>query len=153
MSQLGTLDISHNSIQDVMFKAHFSKLFNLTYLELSFNSHLVLSIHLDWVPPFPFKYIYLGSCMLGPHFLKWLETQKNYVELHISDSRISDSIPEWFWINLPTDLSSIELSKNEIRGTICDIKQSGNVSKVNYINLSSNQLEGSIPLFFLFTLK
>ena len=60
--------------------------------------------------------------MLDPRFPKWLQTQKNYVELDISNSQISDSIPDGFW-NLSSKLRSLDLSNNEIMGTFHDNKQ------------------------------
>ena len=168
ISMLEILNISENTMQGVISEAHFSKLFNLCYLDLSSNSHLVLNIRLDWIPPFQLKYIRLGSCKLGPRFPNWLQTQKNYVELNISNSGISDSVPYGFW-NLSAVVRILDLSKNEIRGTIPHMEQriSGSSRKKQRVNgiydnllpislanhtlidLSSNNLEGSIPQFLL----
>ncbi|PON42108.1 Leucine-rich repeat domain containing protein [Parasponia andersonii] len=146
LSQLEILDLSGNSIEGVMSEAHFAKLFNLRYLDLSSNSRLVLSLRSDWVPHFQLDYIYLGSCKLGPHFPTWLQTQKNYLELNISGSEISDSAPSSFW-NLPVSLRSLDLSNNEIKGTIPKNKQALDLNA--QVDLSSNQLEGSVPSFLL----
>ncbi|XP_024017186.1 receptor-like protein EIX2 [Morus notabilis] len=150
--QLEILDISRNSLGGVISEAGFSNLSQLTYLDLSFNS-LTLDIHPDWVPPFQLDYILLASCKLGPLFPKWLQTQKNYYQLDISNSGISDTIPNWLWDPLSGDIiwddtSYLNLSNNEIKGEF------GNISLEieNYswqIDLSSNQLEGPVPSFLL----
>ncbi|XP_062090990.1 receptor-like protein EIX2 [Humulus lupulus] len=153
LSQLKFLDLSENSINDVLSEAHFSRLFSLHSLDLSTNSDLVLKIASDWIPPFQLSYIHLGSCKLGPHFPKWIQTQNEYYELNISNSGISDSIPDWLW-GFNRFLSLLDLSNNEIVGSYHDFKQGLNISldhRLNYpdIDLSSNQLEGSIPSFLL----
>ncbi|XP_062108896.1 receptor-like protein EIX2 [Humulus lupulus] len=154
LSHLRTLDLSGNSINDVLSEAHFSKLFNLHSLDLSNNSDLVIRIPTDWIPPFQLSYISLGSSNLGPRFPKWLQTQ-DYSVLNISNCGISDSIPDWLF-NFSSSLSLLDLSNNKIRGRIHDIKQRVNISsEFEYgrtypdIDLSSNELEGSIPSFLL----
>ncbi|PQQ17327.1 putative LRR receptor-like serine/threonine-protein kinase [Prunus yedoensis var. nudiflora] len=51
MSKLEAIDFSGNSLEGVISEIHFSKLFQLYYLDLSSNS-LVLNFRFDWVPPF-----------------------------------------------------------------------------------------------------
>ncbi|XP_062104419.1 receptor-like protein EIX2 [Humulus lupulus] len=151
LSNLKILDLSENSINDVLSEAHFSKLFNLGSLDLSMNSNLVFRVATDWIPPFHLSYILLGSCILGPQFPKWLRTQ-NYDELNISNSGISDSIPDWLF-NSTSNLRVLDLSNNKIRGRLHDIKQSVHlpydIMPSLDIDLSSNELEGSIPSFLL----
>lgn len=116
LKQLEILDISRNF---VISEAGFSELSELYYLDLSFNS-LALNIDSEWIPPFRLRYIYLGFCKLGPQFPKWLRTQNNYFFLDISNSGISDSVPNWFW-NLSTAFQSVNLSNNHITGEIGNI--------------------------------
>ncbi|GMN65473.1 hypothetical protein TIFTF001_034550 [Ficus carica] len=154
LSQLSELDISANFIEGVMSEAHFSRLFHLFFLNLSYNPGLVLNMSPDWNPPFQLWSIHIGSCMLG-HFPKWIQTQKDLDVIEMPNSKISGCIPNTFW-NFPAKLMRIDLSNNEIRGAICDDNQSGgrNISKSVFdnpsvdlsVDLSSNQLEGSIPL-------
>ena len=124
-------------------------------MDLSTNLNLVLQIPFDWIPPFQLDYIHdLGYCKLGPHFPKWLQTQKDYyVEVNISNSRISYCTLDWLWDFNP-DLSLLDFSNNEIRGNVHNLKQRVNFSfndSRDYpnIDLSSNQFEGSIPHFLL----
>ncbi|GLU19473.1 hypothetical protein SLE2022_357230 [Rubroshorea leprosula] len=148
LSKLEALSISFNSFNGVITEEHFSMLSNLWYLGMSSN-HLSINFSRDWIPPFQLKYIYLGSCKLGPDFPSWLKTQKNYVVLNISANGISDSIPIWF-SSLPSTARAIDLSSNQISGILPD--WSRNFSSDSYglglgINLSGNRLEGRLPSF------
>ena len=48
---------------------------------------------------------------MGPHFPIWLQYQKNYFLLDISDNGISDSVPKWFW-ELSSDFQILNTVKN-----------------------------------------
>ncbi|GLU19493.1 hypothetical protein SLE2022_357420 [Rubroshorea leprosula] len=146
LSKLEILDISFNSFNGVITEEHFSTLSNLWYLGMSSNN-LSINFSRDWIPPFQLKYIYLGSCKLGPDFPSWLKTQRNYMFLNISANRISNSIPVWF-STLPSTALIIDLSSNQISGILPDFSR--NFSSDSYglgINLSGNRLEGRLPLF------
>ncbi|KAL5573052.1 hypothetical protein UlMin_022649 [Ulmus minor] len=144
LSELEKLDISWNSLGGVISETLFSNLFKLSYLDLSFNSDLVLNVSFDWIPPFHLSSIRLGDCKIGPQFPKWLRTQKNYSELDISNVGISDFIPNWFW-DLSTQFFYLNLSNNQIRGLIHNF--SSDLVLYPVIDLSSNQFEGPIPVF------
>ncbi|KAL6289283.1 hypothetical protein ACE6H2_006793 [Prunus campanulata] len=141
MSQLRNIDFSMNSLEGVVSETHFSKLSRLKYLDLSSNS-LVLNFHSDWVPPFQLYYIVLGSCKMGPHFPKWLQTQKDSSELDISNAGISDILPSWFWSNF-RNASVINLSQNLIRGIFTNLTVEFPYNPE--LHLRSNQIEGPIP--------
>ncbi|CAL8122906.1 unnamed protein product [Prunus armeniaca] len=139
MSKLETIDLGWNSLEGVISETHFSKLSKLSDLSLSSNS-LLLNFSFDWIPPFQLQYIQLKSCKMSS-FPKWLQTQKNYTWLDISDAGISDTIPSWFW-DLSQKLAVMEISHNQMRGTV------GNIISEEFaprLNLSWNQLEGPIP--------
>ncbi|KAL5572459.1 hypothetical protein UlMin_022056 [Ulmus minor] len=144
LSELEKLDISKNSLEGVISETLFSNLSKLSYLDLSFNSHLALHVPFDWIPPFQLSSIRLGDCKMGPQFPKWLRTQKNYSDLDISNVGISDFIPSWFW-DVSTQFTYLNLSNNQIRGTIHN--HSSDFFDSNLIDLSSNQFEGPIPVF------
>ncbi|CAL9007007.1 unnamed protein product, partial [Prunus brigantina] len=142
MSSLAHLDLSSNQLSEVISGTHFSKLSKLQHLDLSSNS-LVLDIHADWIPPFQLHYINLESCKMGPHFPKWLQTQKNISYLHISDAGISDILPSWFW-SLCRNVGHMDLARNQIRGSISFLCSSVAIGLV-FLNLSSNNVSGQVP--------
>ncbi|XP_062088818.1 receptor-like protein EIX2 [Humulus lupulus] len=143
LTHLEELDLSSNSLKGVISEAHLSKLSKLSRLGLSGNS-LIWNITYDWISPFKLNRIGLHSCKLGPRFPKWLQTQKDYSYLSISNAGISDSIPNWLW-DISSSCYSMDLSANQIHGTITD--SSFKFMGYPYVNLSSNELEGSIPHF------
>ncbi|XP_021817060.1 probable LRR receptor-like serine/threonine-protein kinase At4g36180 [Prunus avium] len=143
MSKLVYIDFSMNSLEGVISKTHFSKLSKLRYLGLSSNK-LVLDIHADWIPPFQLGSIHLRSCKMGPDFPKWLQTQKEFSHLDISDAGISDSFPSWFW-SLCRNVTFMNLTSNQIRGTFANLTLE--FSDFPTLLLSSNKLEGPIPSF------
>ncbi|XP_028961542.2 receptor-like protein EIX2 [Malus domestica] len=148
MPKLKNIDLGKNSLEGVVSESHFSSLSKLTFLDLSFNS-LNLSFNSNWVPPFQLDFIYLGSCTIGPHFPKWLQTQKNYLALDMSNTRISDILPSWFCDRLfhYWFLIDMDLSNNQIRGKIPNSRFELPSSSPPSVDLSWNQLEGPIPSF------
>ncbi|KAI5345604.1 hypothetical protein L3X38_013481 [Prunus dulcis] len=78
--------------------------------------------------------------MCPSSFPKWLQTQKNYTWLDISDAGISDTIPSWFW-DLSQKLEIMDISHNQLRGTVGNIR----LEFAPSLNLSWNQLQGPIP--------
>ena len=107
------------------------------------NTLLVFNINSDWVPSFQLKTIGLGSC---PQFPKWLQTQKNFYWLDISNSKISDTFSNSNWI-FSSQFWFMNLSHNEISGHVPNL--SWEFPFFPIIDLSSNKLEGEIPRFFL----
>ena len=117
-SQLEDLDISYNSFKGLISEAHFSNPSKLSLLSFSGKS-LIFNISSNWIPPFQLDSINLASCKLGRQFSKWLETQKNYSQLYISNSGISDSIPYCFgmicllksFLSIFSTIKSMEVSQ------------------------------------------
>ncbi|KAG2708733.1 hypothetical protein I3760_05G206800 [Carya illinoinensis] len=144
LSNLQILDVSENFLAGVITEAHFSNLNKLKKLYLESNS-LILRFSYDWVPPFQLDVIYLSSCKLGSAFPKWLQSQKNYYMLDISNAGISDIIPAWFW-DFPPRLSYLLMHNNELHGNLPDFSSS-KVGKYALINLSANLFDGSVPHF------
>ncbi|KAG8660586.1 hypothetical protein MANES_02G176801v8 [Manihot esculenta] len=145
LSKLQVLHLGLNSLHGVISEDHFLNLSNLKFLSLSGNS-LVLNLSFDWVPPFSLHYIHLQSCKMGPHFPKWLQTQKYYCELDISDAEISDSIPMWFW-NLSSASNRLNVSHNNLSGMVPHV--SLHLYYFPTIDMSFNRLEGPLPLLLL----
>lgn len=144
LQHLEILGVSYNSLEGVISEAHFSKLSSLEYLSLSSNS-FSLNLSSDWIPPFQLDVILLRSCKMGPLFPRWLQTQKTYSKLDISDSGISDSLPNWFWDLSADELLYLNISCNNISATV--VNSSLEFSSSPEIDLSRNQLEGPISLF------
>ncbi|TYH09536.1 hypothetical protein ES288_A07G103700v1 [Gossypium darwinii] len=136
ISQLVLLDVSYNSLHGVISEAHLSNLAKLQRLSISFNS---LSFHpsSDWIPPLQLNFIGLASSEFGPQFPNWLKKQANFSHLDISNSNISDAIPDWFW-NLPSSLKFLNLSFNQIG--VIDL----NSNLFYVLNLSNNKFNGSL---------
>ncbi|KAI5561941.1 hypothetical protein BDE02_15G020800 [Populus trichocarpa] len=150
LSQLEKLDVGGNSLQGVMSEAHFSNLSKLTVLDLSDNS-LALKFESNWAPTFQLDDIFLSSCYLGPSFPQWLRNQNNFMNLDMSNTEISDTIPNWFWNLSNSNLESLDLSRNKMRGILPDF--SSKYSKLGDIDLSFNQFEGPLPFFSSDTLS
>ena len=142
MSNLMSLSLYDNPLECVI-EAHFLELTKLKHLILS-STLLVFNFSSDWVPPFQLKTIGLGSCQLGPQFPKWLQTQKNFSWLDISNSKISDTLSNSNWI-FSSPFWFMNLSYNKISGHVPNL--SWEFSFFPIIDLSSNKLEGEIPRF------
>ncbi|XP_060671459.1 receptor-like protein EIX2 [Ziziphus jujuba] len=152
MSALEQLDLKNNKLADnllegVISKAHFSELLKLNVLDFCLNK-LIFNVSYAWVPRFRLDTICLNSSKLGPKFPRWLQTQDVYSWLDISNTRVSDSIPSWFWDHRNL-IDSVNLSNNQLSGMI------GNHSyfSTNAIDLSSNQLEGAVPMTTAFVVE
>ncbi|XP_062079862.1 receptor-like protein EIX1 [Humulus lupulus] len=138
---------NNNFFTGVVSEPHLGNLSKLHYLDLSSNS-LTLKLPFNWIPPFQLQYISLRSCMLGPHFPSWLQTQSNVSYLDLSSSGIiSNTIPKWFF-NLTFNLYYLDLSFNLINSTLPNIPLNSN--NFPYVDLSSNKFHGHISPNSLF---
>ncbi|XP_058743197.1 receptor-like protein EIX2 isoform X1 [Vicia villosa] len=165
-SSLGTLDLSNNSLRRILqistFPYHLESLYldfndlegvitdsqfgNMSMLkELYLNENsLSLVFPENWVPAFQLNTIELRSCMLGPSFPKWLQSQKLLQRIDISNAKISDAVPVWFWTQTK-NLNFMNISYNNLFGTIPNLPI--RFSEGCEVFMDSNQFEGSIPLF------
>lgn len=142
ISQLTSLDVSSNKLTGIISEAHFLKLSKLKLLLLSSNS-LILSVSSNWVPPFQVRNLDLGSCQLGPLFPAWVEYQKEIMFLDFSNASIGGSIPSWFWDNISSNLSLLNVSFNQLHG---QLPNPLNIAPYADVDFSSNNFEGPIPL-------
>ncbi|OIW06374.1 hypothetical protein TanjilG_15019 [Lupinus angustifolius] len=142
--QLETLDIAENSSKGVITDYHFANMSKLQFLDLSDNSWALIFSH-NWIPPFQLEIIQLRSCKLGPSFPKWLQTQFYFTMLDISHAGISDNVPEWFWPLVATNLILMDISYNNLMGTIPNFPL--RLIEFPLISLAANQFEGPIPPF------
>ncbi|XP_009370715.3 receptor-like protein EIX1 isoform X2 [Pyrus x bretschneideri] len=148
MSRLEGIYLGTNALEGVVSESHFSNLSRLRNLDMS-NTSVSLSFSSNWTPPFQLVSIYLSSCMVGPHFPKWLQTQKSYQHLDISNAGIFDILPSWLWSPLShqNPINFIDLSNNQIRGTIPNSRFEFPSSYYSKVNLSWNRLESPVPSF------
>jgi Leucine-rich repeat (LRR) protein len=106
------LGLGLNKFSGVLSEGTFASLAKLKYLNLSQNS-LKLEFAKDWIPPFRLTSAHLGSCDIGPQFPTWLRWQTGIRDLDISDARINDVLPHWFWVAY-ANVSSLDLSRNNL---------------------------------------
>ncbi|XP_044505283.1 receptor-like protein EIX2 [Mangifera indica] len=146
MVNLESLDLGDNSLNGVISEDFFLNLSKLDNLDLSHNS-LVLELSDDWVPPFKLILsLSLASCKMGPQFPKWirnLEVSGQFVALlDISNTGISDTIPDWIWDIFET-IGYFNISNNHFKGNLPDFSL---LDKLPYaqIDMSSNRLGGPL---------
>ncbi|KAM6570710.1 hypothetical protein CsatB_018695 [Cannabis sativa] len=140
LSKLSTFDVSFNQLSGVITETHFLKLHKLKYVHLSSN-YFTMAFNSNWTPPFQAKYLFLGSCRLGPSFPTWLRSQKEVNFLDLSNSSISGSIPDWLW-EISSNLILLNVSFNQLKG---HLPNPFNIA-LSIVDLSSNQFEGPIPI-------
>ena len=143
LSNLESLYLSNNPLEGVISEAHFPNLTKLKGLGLS-NIQLVFNFSSNWVPPFQLKIVWLRSCQLVPWFPKWLQTQKNFTWLDISNSKILDTLSNSNWI-FSSQFWFMNLSHNQSSDHVPNLSRE--FSFFPMIDLSSNKLEGEIPRF------
>ncbi|XP_028798343.1 receptor-like protein EIX1 [Neltuma alba] len=121
----------------------FANLTNLESLRLSQNS-FTLKFNDSWIPHFQLQALGMQSCMLGPSFPKWLQTQKGLFYLDVSDAGISDTTTmASFLCSAKKSLSFLNMSGNHFRGQLPDCWNGFN--SIRIINFSNNEFSGNIP--------
>jgi len=145
LTELEILRLGGNSFDGVVSESHFTNLSKLELLHLSHNP-LTMKVSNDWVPPFQLVDLALVSCNLNSRFPNWLQTQNNLSYLYLSNVSNLSPIPQWFWGKLQT-LGYMDLSNNNLSSKVPNLEL--NLTNNPEIDLSSNQLEGSIPSFLL----
>ena len=140
LSSLQVLTVSHNHLEGTVSEDHFANLANLEILEMDDNN-FTLNFATEWIPPFNLSAIRLRSCIVGPQFPKWLKSQKKLSCVDLSNAKLSDTIPDWFW-SLSSQCIYLNLSHNQLSGTLPHILFTGDMI---WMNLRSNLLHGSLP--------
>ncbi|KAF7149142.1 hypothetical protein RHSIM_Rhsim03G0184700 [Rhododendron simsii] len=141
LSNLEQIYLGDNLLEGVVSEVHFVNLTSLKGFYASGNK-LVLKVSPNWIPPFQLERLTLRSWNLGPQFPMWLHSQKGLWDMDLSGTGISDSVPQWFW-NLSSRISYLNLSHNQIQGKIPKIPKLDDTYPMIY--LSSNQLSGPLP--------
>ncbi|XP_028958457.1 receptor-like protein EIX1 [Malus domestica] len=140
LKMLTDLDISYNSLEGVVSEVIFSNLKKLKRFSAQDNS-LTLKTSRGWLPPFQLESLQLDSWRLGPEWPMWLQKQTQLKKLSLSGTRISSTIPTWFW-NLTFQLDYLNLSHNQLYGEIQNIV----AAPVSVVDLGSNQFTGALPI-------
>ncbi|XP_031116647.1 receptor-like protein EIX2 [Ipomoea triloba] len=152
LSKLRTLDISRNyalSLNSLTWITHLS---SLTHLYLS---HVDLSSATDWlqaVAKLPtLVELHLAGCNLPPgHGHGTLpinsSSKLSLSVIDLSGNSLKHSSRYSWLFNLSSSLSDVDLSQNELQGTITDAF--GNLISLTHLNLSLNHLEGGVPSSF-----
>ncbi|XBH76019.1 hypothetical protein VPH35_102734 [Triticum aestivum] len=140
LTKLKSLVLISNNLDGVIHEGHLSRLENLKELVLSDNS-IAIRVSPKWVPPFSLEYIHLRSCQLGPKFPTWLRWQTHASSLDISNTSISDMIPDWFWISA-SSVKFLNIQNNQITGALPSTMEFISGKEMDF---SSNQLGGPIP--------
>ncbi|KAF5808332.1 putative leucine-rich repeat domain superfamily [Helianthus annuus] len=167
LSKLNSLGFSNNSLTGVVTESHFAKLVSLNYLDGAGNNLTFRPQVESWIPAFQLREFYLNSWVLGPDFPLWLQSQKKLTELDISNTHISSPMPESFvdsfpnlayldmsenriqgnitLLVIPATLEEVNLSFNELLGSLQHLLCSNGVTKIKFLNLGNNNLSGVIP--------
>ncbi|CAI0441620.1 unnamed protein product [Linum tenue] len=142
LAQLEYLDISQNKLQGVIYsEIHFANLRRLACFIVSGNK-VVLKAKPDWVPSKLLERLDLESCYVGPGFPHWLQSLQHLKSLDLSNSGISEPIPDWFW-SMSSQFYYMNLSHNQIPGRLPHVIAV--VNNLSMFDFSSNFLEGPLP--------
>ncbi|KAH7669441.1 Leucine-rich repeat protein [Dioscorea alata] len=141
LAQLAYLDLSHNQLSGAISEEHFTQLEKLKTLALSSNS-LVFNVSATWVPPFLLNNLKISSCLLGPEFPTWLQTQQKLETLDMSQNRISSTVPDWLWNLTTRNLVNLDLSNNQIQGMMPKFLT---FTRIQQLDFSSNLFSGPLP--------
>uniref|UniRef100_A0A0E0L7K1 non-specific serine/threonine protein kinase n=1 Tax=Oryza punctata TaxID=4537 RepID=A0A0E0L7K1_ORYPU len=140
-TELIELDLSHNSLEGVLSEQHLANLSKLRKLDLSYNS-LRISVGANWLPPFQLYELLLGSSPLQSQVPQWLQTQIGMQTLDLHKTGTLGQLPDWLWTSL-TSLINLDLSGNLLTGMLP--ASLVHMKSLQFLGLSSNQLEGQIP--------
>ncbi|EES03229.2 hypothetical protein SORBI_3003G210500 [Sorghum bicolor] len=140
LTNLRELDLSSNNLDGDLHEGHLSGLVNLDSVSLSDNS-IAIRVNSTWVPPFNLTVLELRSCILGPKFPTWLRWQTNMYSLDISNTSISDMVPDWFW-TMASSVYYLNMRRNQISGFLSPQME---LMRASAMDLSSNQFSGPIP--------
>jgi len=140
LKNLIELDLSSNNLDGDLHEGHLSRLVNLERLSLYDNS-IAIKVNSTWVPPFNLSELELRSCIMGPKFPTWLRWPTNIYSLDISNTSISDKVPDWFW-TMASSVYYLNMRSNQISGFLSPKIE---LMRASVMDLSSNQFSGPIP--------
>ena len=146
---LQSLGLSSINVKGMMELNIFFELKKIKYLSLASNNLLISKGKIYSTLPI-IELLDLSSCNLRefPFFLK---TQNELQILDLSNNKIEGKVPKWFWNVGKETLTRLNLSFNLLGGfeqplTVLPWKN------MEYLDLRSNELQGSLPIPPLSTL-
>ncbi|KAL4626224.1 hypothetical protein ACB092_05G080600 [Castanea dentata] len=145
LSTLVKLYLLENSWEGVITEAQLMNLTSLEEFVLTTNNKsqpLVFNVKDDWRPPFKLKILHLESCLIGPKFPKWLQVQSELTYVILKSVEINGTIPEEWFSLISFNLTHLDLSNNQINGSLPHQLVFPNVTK---LFLQSNLFSGPIP--------
>ncbi|CAO2149270.1 unnamed protein product [Urochloa humidicola] len=142
LTNLTNFDLSHNELDGVITEQHFDSQKNLNFIDLSSTS-LKIEISSKWRPPFRLWYADFSNCQMGPKFPAWLQWMVDIGVLRISNTSINDRIPHWFSSAFSKAIY-LNISNNQLNGSLPGNME---IMSVVELDLSSNQLTGQVPPF------
>ncbi|XP_052195978.1 receptor-like protein EIX2, partial [Diospyros lotus] len=83
------------------------------------------------------------SCQLGPKFPTWLQDQNELKTVVLNNVRISGPLPDWL-LKLDVLVDELDVAHNNLSG---QVPNSLRFSYQSTVDLSSNRLEGPLPLW------
>jgi Leucine-rich repeat (LRR) protein len=140
LSNLTYLDLNSNKLDGVTTEEHLVSARSLQYIGLSQNA-LKIEISSDWQPPFRLDTAYFAACQMGPLFPGWLQWHVNITQLDISSAGISGRLPQWF-SDVFSNVEFMNITNNQLNGSLPTIMD---FMSLEELYLSSNQLTGQIP--------
>uniref|UniRef100_A0A8R7QMU5 LRR receptor-like serine/threonine-protein kinase GSO1 n=1 Tax=Triticum urartu TaxID=4572 RepID=A0A8R7QMU5_TRIUA len=140
LTKLTTLILAFNKLHGIINEGHLSHLDMLEELFLSDNT-IAITLSPTWIPLPSLRIIHLRSCQLGPKFPMWLRWQTHVVSLDVSNTSISDMVPDWFW-RAASSVVYLNIRNNQITGILLSTME---FMRAEVMDFSSNQLGGSIP--------
>ncbi|GKV29239.1 hypothetical protein SLEP1_g38180 [Rubroshorea leprosula] len=143
LSNLKYVDISQNSFEGIVSEIHFVSLTKLNTFIADGNSLMILRVNPNWVPHFQIFELRLASWHLGLQFPQWLHSQKYLRYLDISNTRISDMVPSWFW-GVSSQCVYVNISHNQIHGQLPNVLNSSPTFFGTVIDFNSNNFTGPL---------
>ncbi|KAK9162015.1 hypothetical protein Syun_002917 [Stephania yunnanensis] len=140
-TSLERLDLRSNNFHGAVDLRMFASLKNLSVIHLSDNIMLLIDTS-DLAITIPsLSEFAASSCNLYavPEFLRY---QPVLQILDLSNNQIQGKMPDWLW----TNLESVDLSNNSLVG-FEDPFSNHSSSSLETLDLSSNNFEGSLPIF------
>ncbi|KAL2336493.1 hypothetical protein Fmac_010939 [Flemingia macrophylla] len=142
LAHLHILNLLHNNWGGIMTNIHFHNLTHQFKFSISSKPNsFAIKVTQDWIPPFKkLDVVEIRDSQVGPTFPNWLRNQTFLDTIILQNAGISGEIPPWVYVS--SQFWQLDLSHNNISGHLSKIMNFSNV-----VNLSFNQLKGSIPLW------